>query len=101
MKIAKKKIDCGKCLGRGHIEAYRGIAGGVCFACAGSGHRLVAMDYAPGRKFICVYAGQELFTKTARNEEDALRKAIAHWSINRTAPAFVGVTQDQIAVREV
>lgn len=30
-------VECFKCSGRGHIEAFSGIANGVCFRCKGVG----------------------------------------------------------------
>lgn len=100
METATKKIECGKCNGKGEIPAFRGIAGGICFACAGAGSRTVKASHKPGRKFVCIYAGQELFTKTARTEAEALRLAVGHWKQNPTAPAFAGITEEQITVRE-
>ena len=29
-------VECPKCAGAGHIDAFRGIANGVCFRCAGN-----------------------------------------------------------------
>lgn len=32
---AKRRARCGKCHGTGHIERFRHISGGDCFACSG------------------------------------------------------------------
>jgi hypothetical protein len=34
---ARAANPCGKCRGTGHIERYRHISGGNCFACGGDG----------------------------------------------------------------
>lgn len=40
---AKAKCKCPKCDGTGHIQAFSGIAGGVCFMCEGNG----TLNYIP------------------------------------------------------
>ena len=99
-KTKTKRIECGKCLGKGTIEAFRAIVGGVCFSCGGAGHKKVAASHKPSKRFACVYGGQVLFWKRARTEAQALRLAVAHWRQHSNAPAFVGITEDQISVRE-
>ena len=41
------KVECAKCGGKGHIRAFSGIQGGVCFSCGGAGYK---MQKAPSRK---------------------------------------------------
>tara|TARA_R100001510_G_scaffold57168_1_gene64423 strand:+ start:342 stop:644 length:303 start_codon:yes stop_codon:yes gene_type:complete len=35
-----RRYDCARCSGRGIIQHYRHVAGGVCFNCDGEGFRL-------------------------------------------------------------
>lgn len=37
MATTTKTCECDKCGGTGHIDAFRGIANGVCFRCNGTG----------------------------------------------------------------
>ena len=32
------KVDCDRCFGKGRINAFSGIMGGVCFKCGGDGY---------------------------------------------------------------
>lgn len=45
--------ECGRCMGRGRIDAFAAIANGVCFACAGVGKhwRPIAKAYARHARF--------------------------------------------------
>jgi hypothetical protein len=95
---ATKAIKCGKCEGKGEIACYRAILGGTCFACQGRGTKEVAASWKPSRSYSCVYAGKGLFAVRAKSEAQALRLAVGHWKCHPDAPAFVGITQDQITV---
>lgn len=98
MKTATKAIDCGKCMGRGTIQGFSHVAGGVCFACGGTGKKTVRADHTPLSKYGCVYAGALLFWVRARTEKEALRKAVNHWKRHAASSAFEGITEAQISV---
>ena len=91
--------ECIRCNGTGEIAAHRNVLGGVCFKCNGTGKQA----RKPGRKsqkYVCEYDGVGLFTKSARSEAEALRKAVGHWLCNQDAPAFVNISSaDQITVK--
>lgn len=81
---------CGKCNGTGELRQYMHIAHGVCFTCGGTG-KVARKPATPSRKWACVYAGATLFFKTAKTEAEAMKKAVAHWEMNKTLPAFAKV----------
>lgn len=90
---------CIRCNGTGEIAAHRNVMGGVCFKCHGTGEQAAAPRFSKTRKWICIYDGVDLFTKSARSEAEALKKAIGHWRCNPDAPAMVNITDEsQITV---
>lgn len=90
---------CIRCNGTGEIAAHRNVLGGVCFKCHGTGKQ--AAIVAKSKKYLCKYDGVGLFTKSARSEAEALRKAVGHWRSNPHAPAFVNIfSETQITVEE-
>lgn len=91
---------CSKCNGTGEIPAHRNVMGGVCFKCKGSGKQS-RKPAAKSKRYLCKYDGVGLFTKPARSEREALRKAVGHWLCNPDAPAFVNISDaSQISVEE-
>ncbi|TPG68682.1 hypothetical protein EEL31_09195 [Brevibacillus laterosporus] len=38
------KVSCGKCTGRGKINSYIHVDGGICFTCGGSGSEMVDFE---------------------------------------------------------
>lgn len=80
------KVECAKCGGRGEIKAFSGIAGGICFCCNGKGH--VELKNKPNRsaKFVISAIAKDngeretVFTVKAKNEAEALRKAVIQLS---------------------
>ncbi|MGP9633721.1 hypothetical protein ACT3R7_11710 [Halomonas sp. AOP43-A1-21] len=87
------KADCPRCAGgKGHIDAYSHIKGGVCFKCDGKGY--VMLKAAPRRSTSWrvgatnieqTHPGDHeagavvypIFTLKARSESEALKKARA------------------------
>ena len=91
---------CIRCNGTGEIAAHRNVMGGVCFKCNGTGKQ-ARKPAAKSKKYLCKYDGVGLFTKSARSDAEALRKAVGHWLCNPDAPAFVNIDSvDQITVEE-
>lgn len=86
MKMASKKeiCTCPKCNGSGYIDAYRGIANGVCFTCNGAGK----VAYRPTAKKVrpltpCQVEMIETIktgdlSKMTYNQLNSLRNS-AHW----------------------
>jgi RecJ-like exonuclease len=94
-------FTCQKCEGHGKIGAYSHVMAGVCFKCNGTG-KVSQKPSAKSQKWVCIYAGQELFFKKAKTEAQALKIAIAHWNMNKNAPAFAEVKSEvDISVRLV
>jgi len=92
--------NCSKCNGTGEIAAHKNVLGGVCFKCNGTGKQ-ANKPASPLKKWVCIYDGVELFTKSARTKEGALRMAVVHWKRFANAPAFVNITDEsQITVEE-
>lgn len=92
--------ECSKCNGTGEIPAHRNVFNGVCFKCHGTGKQ-ERKPVAKSQKWLCKYDGVGLFTKPARSEAEALRKAVGHWKCNPHAPALVNITDaSQISVEE-
>lgn len=90
---------CIRCNGTGEIAAHRNVLGGVCFKCHGTGKQ--AAIVAKSKKYLCKYDGVGLFTKSARSEAEALRKAVGHWRSNPHAPAFVNISDESQITVEV
>lgn len=42
---------CGRCQGRGRLEAFSGVLGGVCFGCGGSGEQLTREGKAARKRY--------------------------------------------------
>ncbi len=92
--------ECSKCNGTGEIPAHRNVFNGVCFKCHGTGKQ-ERKPAAKSKRWLCKYDGVGLFTKPARSEAEALRKAVGHWKCNPHAPAFVSITDaSQVSVEE-
>lgn len=100
--MAKKwtVVECFKCSGRGTIQAFSAVAGGVCFSCGGAGRKLVAGSGLRASKWACVFGGSTLFYVRAKSASAAMAKAVGHWEQHRNAPAMAAVSRDQIAVAE-
>lgn len=47
--------DCPKCGGRGYIEAFSGIANGVCFTCNGAGKKTYKVGKEPKKPTVNEY----------------------------------------------
>jgi hypothetical protein len=91
---------CIRCNGTGEIAAHRNVLGGVCFKCNGTGKQ-ARKPAAKSKKYLCKYDGVGLFTKSARSEAEALRKAVGHWRCHPHAPAFANIDDEsQITVEE-
>lgn len=91
---------CIRCNGTGEIAAHRNVLGGVCFKCHGTGKQ-ARKPAAKSKKYLCKYDGVGLFTKSARSEAEALRKAVGHWRCHPHAPAFANIDDEsQITVEE-
>jgi hypothetical protein len=91
---------CIRCNGTGEIAAHRNVLGGVCFKCHGTGKQ-ERKPAAKSKKYLCKYDGIGLFTKSARSEAEALRKAVGHWRCHPHAPAFANIDDEsQITVEE-
>ena len=91
---------CIRCNGTGEIAAHRNVLGGVCFKCHGTGKQ-ARKPAAKSKKYLCKYDGIGLFTKSARSEAEALRKAVGHWRCHADYPAFVNIKDEsQITVEE-
>ena len=92
--------NCIKCNGTGEIAAHRNVLGGVCFQCKGTGKQ-ERKPAVKSQRYLCKYDGVGLFTKPARSEEEALRKAVGHWRCNQHAPAFVNISDESQITVEV
>jgi DnaJ-class molecular chaperone len=77
------KVECGKCGGKGIIGFYKRIQGGTCFNCDGKGYKIqkkkptIQSEYTIGAIF--KETGEKLeriFTIKAKNEDQAIEKAI-------------------------
>jgi hypothetical protein len=84
MKTTKKTRECPKCGGHGHIEAFSGIAGGVCFRCNGTGKvadRITARPTPPlsdyQAKMIQIVIGGDLSVMSY--ERLLALRDFAHW----------------------
>jgi len=76
------------------------VLGGVSFKCNGTGKQ-ARKPAAKSKKYLCKYDGVGLFTKSARSEAEALRKAVGHWRCHPHAPAFANIDDEsQITVEE-
>lgn len=92
--------NCSKCNGTGEIAAHRNVLGGVCFKCNGTGKQ-ERKPAAKSKRYLFIYDGVGLFTKPARSQAEALRKAVGHWKCNPDAPALVNISDEsQITVEE-
>jgi DnaJ-class molecular chaperone len=81
------KVVCAKCAGKGEIKAYIGIAGGICFSCNGRGFNIQKSAPKKSPKFTVAAFHFErneivdpICTVTAKNEAEAVKKAIAQLS---------------------
>lgn len=70
---ATVETKCGKCQGKGHLNVFQNVAGGVCFDCKGAGKFVETVEKVKRRK--------------ARIEADK-RRAVAQMeaNLNRMAP---------------
>lgn len=99
MVNAMFRVECGKCNGRGEIKAFIGIAGGICFSCNGRGFNM--QKSAPVRSTKYAITAIEKVTGerihvcniSARNEKQALEKAVAQLSRGN------GFIADSVAIK--
>jgi hypothetical protein len=76
------KVECMKCSGTGHIQAFNHIMGGVCFACEGKGYRMLKSIPKPSKKYYVSIRMEENDAEikqwigvNAHSEKEALKKS--------------------------
>jgi hypothetical protein len=80
------KVECGKCLGKGRINAFRHVVGGTCFACNGQGFKMQKNPPRRSKQWqvgALTHEGEMIFpvfTKAARSESEAIKKARAQFA---------------------
>lgn len=78
MSDKTSKCECFKCGGTGHIQAFSGIAGGVCFQCKGSGELTFER------------------VQQARQELSAANRRRCDWILNATPETYANLNWSQI-----
>jgi hypothetical protein len=89
------KVECGKCMGKGHITAFSHVQGGVCFSCGGTGYHLRKSTPKPSKKYSFSFLWTDpsdpnyqegdyclCFWKKARSLKEAESKAKKYMHIN-------------------
>lgn len=95
-----KTVECQRCSGNGHINAFSHIQGGVCFSCGGSKVKTVRVKSEATLKREALKREQkEAYHKAVRAEND--RKAALALEIYKNDPYIIKMRSNPMAAVDV